>query len=146
MHRKVVLVLGIALALSVALNAVLVGYGVTLYRVRPLALLSDPMPPVMLDALAARMPAEGAAVLRETLGANRPLLERERAGYLAALDRAARLIEADAVDAAALAVAVAEARGHRGRMGDVYLEAFVAMIAALPADRRRALVARFRSR
>jgi len=138
--------LAVALALSMALNAVLVGYGYTLYRFRPFALLADPVPPAMLETLAARMPTDGANALRDTLETNRPLLDRERAGYRAALDRAARLIEADAVDPAALTAAVAEARAHRGRMGDVYVDAFVAMILALPADQRRALVARFRSR
>lgn len=139
-------VLFVALGLSVALNAVLVGYGYTMARIRPLALLSDPMPPQMLDALAARLPADAAAVLRDTIEANRPVLEEEREAYRAALARAASLIEADAVDTQALAAAVSEARGHRGRMGDVFVEAFVRTIASLPVERRRALVERFRAR
>lgn len=135
-----------ALLLSLAFNAALVGYGYTLYRIRPLALLSDPIPPQMLEALTARLPGEAGKLLADRLEAGRPTLEAERNGYRAALERAAGLIEADVVDAGALKAAIGEARGHRGRMGDVYLDAFVDMLVALPFADRRALVERFRRR
>lgn len=134
----------IALLLSVALNAALVGYGYALYRIRPLALLSDPIPPQMLDALTARLPGEAGEMLRSRLEASRPLLEAERSGYRAALERAASLIAAETVDTSAVKAAIVEARGHRGQMGDVYVDAFVDMLAALPQTQRRALVERFR--
>lgn len=138
------IILTVALLLSVALNAALVGYGYTLYRIRPLALLSDPIPPQMLEALATRLPGEAGKLLGDRLEANRPALEAERAGYRAALERAAELIEAESVDTDAVKAAIAEARAHRGRMGDVYVDTLVEMLAALPQAQRRTMVERFR--
>lgn len=139
-------ILAAALALSTALNAALIGYGYTIYRLRPLALLSDPIPSQMVGVLANRLPGEAGILLRGKLEADRPLLEAERNGYRAALERAAGLIEADTIDMPALKAAINEARGHRGRMGDTYIDAFVEAIATLPVAERRALVERFRKR
>ncbi|MCM5557690.1 periplasmic heavy metal sensor [Pleomorphomonas sp. JP5] len=140
------IILAVSLLLSVALNAALVGYGYTLYRIRPLALLSDPIPPQMLEALSSRLPGGADQFLSERLEANRPELEAERAGYRSALERAAGLIEADVVDTDAVKAAIAEARTYRSRMGDVYVDTFVEMIAALPQAQRQKMVERFRKR
>lgn len=135
-----------ALVLSLALNGVLIGYGYTFLRFRPLALLSDPLPPRMLEMLTARLPEQAAGTFQATLQANRARLEQERDAYRAALRQAGSLIEAETVDVEAIRAAVVGARDHRGRMGDIYLDAFVRMIAVMPAEERRALVERFRDR
>lgn len=140
------IILATALLVSVALNAALVGYGYALYRIRPLALLSDPIPPQMLESLTSRLPGEAGRLLGDRLEANRPALETERTGYRAALERAAGLIEAETVDTDAVKAAIAEARVYRSRMGDVYVDTFVEMIATLPQAQRHTMVERFRRR
>lgn len=102
-----------------------------------------PLSIVTAYRIADRLPEPAAANLRMRLDALQPQFDRELSLYDEALARGAAEMAREPIDAAALTEAIAEARLHRGRIGDLLTEAFVATVSDLPPQVRRRLVERF---
>lgn len=131
----------VGLTLSLALNAFLVGYGVTLLNQPPPRIL-DPTPMELGQRIADMLPTEAGDRVRDAMRDAAPQIARHLLAYRQALAQGARLIGEETVDRAALRQVVIAARDARSAVGDVLTEVLVDTAAELPVEARRELVLR----
>ncbi len=135
-------VLATLLLVSLAANAFAAAYWAAA-EVRNRMGAIYPVPVTMAYRIADRLPQPASSNLRTRLDSLEPQFDRELSFYDAALARGAAEMARETVDQAALTAAISEARKHRGRIGDLLTEAFVATVADLPPQTRRRLVEQF---
>jgi uncharacterized membrane protein len=138
--------LAIGLAVSLALNAFLVGYAVTvLTRTAPMRII-EPTPVELGLRIADILPEDAGNRLRGELRSLAPMIARHLRDYRQALGTGASIMGADEVDREALRQVVIEARDARGAIGDLLTDVLVETAAELPLEVRRELVSRFNLR
>lgn len=132
------------LTLSLALNAFLLGYGVTLLNQTPPPRLLEPTPMELGQRIADLLPTEAGDRMRAAVLNAAPMIARHLVAYRQALAQGAELLGAETVDRAALQQVVVAARDARSAIGDVLTEVLVETAAQLPLDARRELIKRAR--
>lgn len=132
----------VGLTLSLALNAFLLGYGLTLLNQRPPQRLLEPTPMELGQRIADLLPTEAGDRIRAAVRDAGPQIARHLVAYRRSLAQGAELLGQETVDRAALQQVVIAARDARSAIGDVLTGVLVETAAELPLEARRELIRR----
>ena len=136
-------VLRILLFVSVCFNVFAAAYLATQhFGPGPVAISASQAPPALISRVAALLHEPDAAILWQAYGRREAEISAAQADYRTALLAAAAHMPQPQVDAAALRLAVKEARDRRLAVGDLTIEVFLEAFPKLSAKGRQDLLSR----
>lgn len=135
--------LRLALLVSLCLNVALAAYVSTQWIQPAWTPGGAGMPSRLIERVAARLPADDAAILWRVYRAKQAEIQPLQADYTLALLNTLRLTGQTELDKPALRAAVKDARDKRIKIGDAVIDTFVETLEQISAKGRRQLVGGF---